>query len=442
MAQVNFRFVSNTKGLQDGIKRSKKQLSGFESATKKISSGIGKALGGIGLALGVSALVTQLKSATQAAQEDILSQRQLARQLEISAGITGDAAKSTEDYVTALAKATGVSDDKLRPSLATALRVTGDLTKAQDLLNLSLDVSAGTGKDLDTVVKSIGRAYLGNVTGLQRLVPGIKKTDNAIAFLRKNFAGARETLADPFAKLTVAVDEAQEKVGALLLPYVQKFVTFLTEQAIPAVEKFLDEINDPKTEAGKVFLDIKGIVKDIVDLLVKVGRSEEFKMALQGALGVARLLLDALKQIDNILSASDKGNLAKGNATGFTAKNKAGLLTDANIQAAAGRLGRSLTGAEIKRARADLSGGADGNPMTPWPFAKGGIVMPRPGGTLGVIGEAGKPEAVIPLDRMGDMFGGNTYIININKAAITGQEIVTAIQRYERGSGRKVLLNG
>lgn len=42
-------------------------------------------------------------------------------------------------------------------------------------------------------------------------------------------------------------------------------------------------------------------------------------------------------------------------------------------------------------------------------LAKGGIVMPKPGGVLANIAEAGKPEAVIPLDKLGS-FGGNQPI--------------------------------
>jgi len=56
MANLSFRFLANDKGLKDGIKNSKKQLSGFEKSTKKISSGIGKALGGIGIGLGATAI--------------------------------------------------------------------------------------------------------------------------------------------------------------------------------------------------------------------------------------------------------------------------------------------------------------------------------------------------------------------------------------------------
>jgi len=43
-------------------------------------------------------------------------------------------------------------------------------------------------------------------------------------------------------------------------------------------------------------------------------------------------------------------------------------------------------------------------------LAEGGVVMPSEGGTLAQIAEAGQPEAVIPLDRMGD-FGGTTHLV-------------------------------
>jgi hypothetical protein len=45
-------------------------------------------------------------------------------------------------------------------------------------------------------------------------------------------------------------------------------------------------------------------------------------------------------------------------------------------------------------------------------LAEGGIVMPRPGGVQATIAEAGQAEAVIPLDKMGDMglSGGQVHI--------------------------------
>jgi hypothetical protein len=70
------------------------------------------------------------------------------------------------------------------------------------------------------------------------------------------------------------------------------------------------------------------------------------------------------------------------------------------------------------------------------PLATGGIVT-RP--TNALIGEAG-PEAVIPLNKLGQMGGGPTYNITVNagmgtNGAQVGEQIVNAIRRYERTSG-------
>jgi hypothetical protein len=99
---------------------------------------------------------------------------------------------------------------------------------------------------------------------LQKLVPGIKKGTDAMKFLREQFAGARETLANPFDQLQIAVDETKEKIGMILLPYVQKFATYIIEKVVPNVEKFLDDVSNPKTEAGKTFIQIKDAISQTV----------------------------------------------------------------------------------------------------------------------------------------------------------------------------------
>lgn len=59
-------------------------------------------------------------------------------------------------------------------------------------------------------------------------------------------------------------------------------------------------------------------------------------------------------------------------------------------------------------------------------LAEGGIVMPRPGGTSAILGEAGQPEAVIPLDRMGGF--GN---ITVNVYGSVGSQEDVAVWVYE-----------
>jgi hypothetical protein len=67
-------------------------------------------------------------------------------------------------YISRLEAQTGVLDDELRPAMDRLLRATGDVGKSQELLNLALDVAAGTGKSVTQVSQSLQKAYLGRRT--------------------------------------------------------------------------------------------------------------------------------------------------------------------------------------------------------------------------------------------------------------------------------------
>jgi len=78
-------------------------------------------------------------------------------------------------------------------------------------------------------------------------------------------------------------------------------------------------------------------------------------------------------------------------------------------------------------------------------LAKGGVVMPSPGGSLVNVAEAGQPEAIIPLDQMGSVMGGGggggaMYNITINAGAgangkAIGADLVNYIKQFERSNG-------
>lgn len=118
----------------------------------------------------------------------------------------------------------GVLDDKLRPAFAQLVVATGDATKSQALLQTALDVSAGTGKDLESVTAALSKAYLGNVTALQRLGVGLSAADlkgksfnDIITILNQNFAGQAATAADTYGgkldRLNVAFENMKETIG-------------------------------------------------------------------------------------------------------------------------------------------------------------------------------------------------------------------------------------
>ena len=73
-------------------------------------------------------------------------------------------------------------------------------------------------------------------------------------------------------------------------------------------------------------------------------------------------------------------------------------------------------------------------------MANGGIVRARSGGTLALLGEAGRDEAVIPLGKSGLNSGGNTYNINVHTGVgdkhEIGRELIQILQAHEKRSGR------
>lgn len=435
-ATLNFKFVANAAGLQKGIKSAQTDLTGFQKTTAGVSKGITLALG----AISFGAIVQGLTEATKAAQEDETSQKLLAEQLKRTTGATNDQVAATEDAITKMSLMSGIADDKLRPALANAVRGTGSLETGQKLLAIAIDGAAASGKPLESVLQALIKANNGNTTSLYKLAPQLKATKGNVDDFAASVKGAGETNATPFAKLQVAVGEIQESIGKLLLPTVQKFAKYFVENVAPAIQQFFEDVNNPNTETGKNFKNIKKIIGDIWGIIQDIAKSKGFQTFLSSTITLAMTLLSIAKNIAEAFGS--KNDSIKGAALGFSTTSKQTLLTDANIQASAMAVGgKKLTAKQIKAARNNLNGGADGNPMTPWPFATGGIVMPRPGGTLGLLAEAGKPEAVIPLDRLGQLGGGNTYVININKASLTGDDVIRAIRRYETANGR-VVLNG
>jgi hypothetical protein len=128
---------------------------------------------------------------------------------------------------------------------------TNDVTKAQDLLNLALDISQATGKGLDSVANALGKAYDGNTASLGKLGIGLSAAElKAMSFtdvqtkLSDLFGGAAaansETFAGRMQRLKVTFDEAKESVGAQLLPIIQQLVEFVVNKVVPALSRFAD----------------------------------------------------------------------------------------------------------------------------------------------------------------------------------------------------------
>jgi hypothetical protein len=106
-------------------------------------------------AVSVGVVVQQLGKAVTAAAEDQKAQQQLELAVRNNTDANTAQIQAMEDTIGRMEMQKAVADDELRPALGNLVRATGDVAKAQGLLNLALDISAATGRDLQTDRKSV-----------------------------------------------------------------------------------------------------------------------------------------------------------------------------------------------------------------------------------------------------------------------------------------------
>jgi len=264
---LKLALLADTKDFIQGLDKADKETKTFSSKLDNALQKGAAAFLAVGAAAGAMAIKIGI-DAVKAAIEDEKAQKSLAITLKNTTKATDAQVKSVEDYIDKTARATGVADDQLRPSLDRLVRSTQDVTKAQKLQTLALDIAAGTGKDLATVSEALGKAYDGNLGALKRIgVPldeNIVKTkdfDAAVIALTQTFAGqadaAAETFAGRMARIKIAIDEAKEQLGFALLPLLERFARFATEQLAPALQGLVDGLTGANRDSLKrAFYDV------------------------------------------------------------------------------------------------------------------------------------------------------------------------------------------
>jgi hypothetical protein len=271
-------IAGSYKNLSKSTRGATKELNIFEKNAKKISGAISAAFAGIALA-GITTLADALIDMAKAAATDRQSMALLNKTLEQNWKATDQTIAGVDKYITSISYLTGIVDDDLRPAFAKIARVTKDQTKAQKAFDQVLDISAGTGKDINIVAQAYSKYLGGNKTALDKLIPGLKDAGNRLGFIDEKYKGLAAVAGanDPFAKINVALGEFQEKIGAALLPLVDKLSAWLTSpEATAQMNKFADSVADMFSyfqstagqDAMQGFLDDVLAIADAINNLV------------------------------------------------------------------------------------------------------------------------------------------------------------------------------
>jgi hypothetical protein len=322
----------------------------------------------------------------------------------------------------------------------------GQLTKAQIEQNEINQLVASGLVTLDTANKNFTNSTSEGTKAVDKSIAKIKE-------LRKEIRGDFKT----------ALEEASKRLQTAKDSF-NNFAKSVSDSITGAFS--FKQAKDAATETGQTFLQaLTDQVTKTRDFAVKINRLLAAGLS-EGALqqvlaagqeaggAIADELLNggaAAIQQANALTAEVQAlgtNVGQNAATQFRqAGVDAGVALVAGITQAISNFqlklkSKKLTPRQLARLQKDFGVQVDfmlGTGQSEIPaLANGGIVKASPGGTLALIGEGGRDEAVIPLDRMGGMGGGINITVNaglVSSPDQVGQQIIEAIQKAQRRSG-------
>lgn len=436
--KVKITFDADLDELKKGVKSATTEVSSFSDRVTDFGKKAALAFAAAGAAAGAYAT-----KAIKNALDDEAAQRKLTETLKASTSATDAQIASVGAWIDKTSIAIGVTDDQLRPAFSRLARSTNDVEEAQKLLNLSLDISAATGKPLEAVANALGKAYDGNATSLGRLGLGLdanllksKDTNAIMEQLTRTFGNfaenEAETTAKKFERVKIAIDEAQESIGAALLPVVERLATFLLEVMIPNINLFVagltgqDGFVDGIDQSAKAAFEwgerVRGLIKTIVafkdELILLGGVIATVFVVSKIAAGVTATIA-AVKSLIAVYNALKASAIVAGVASAFALNPLLGVAAvaiGAAVLAGANALanrdgGDSGGGFATSGTPGAISGGGGG----------GGTRFQGDGGTGGgIIGGGGGGGGSTPT--------GATNIVNLAKRLTDISEKFTDLQ--------------
>jgi hypothetical protein len=246
MAELRIPIIVENKG-KKAFGQANQSVNVLDKSVKKL----GKSLAAV---FGAQQLLKFAKNASMAFIEDEKAANRLALAVR-NLGLEFETPR-IERFISDVSRATGVTDDELRPAMQRLLQTTGSVTKAQELLAQATDIAAGSGIAYETVANDLAMAYTGQTRGLRKYSLGLTQAElKSMKFtdlqerLNKQFSGANAdyltTYAGKMQLLGTAAGEASETIGgALVDSLVSVFAAGDTTEFVGKIDTLANKIAD------------------------------------------------------------------------------------------------------------------------------------------------------------------------------------------------------
>jgi hypothetical protein len=427
-----------------GLDKFKRELAQAETKTKKAGLVIKKAMLPATAALG--AFGGFMINAAKGAEEARQANQRLGNVLD-SMGFES-ATDRVASYAESLEKTIAVDADVIKATqtkLATFSNLTKTVNKAGGAFDratvAALDMAAAGFGTAEGNAVQLGKALQNPIKGITALAKSgidfteqekdkirtlvesnklLEAQDMILAAIEKQVGGTAEESASSFDKMRFALAGVADTFGDMLLPVIDalapKLQAFaLWAQANPGLMKLVTIAFVGLTSAV-VALNIAMALNPITLIAAAIA-------GLIGLLVVAYARFDGFRKVVNLMINSTIANFE--NLANAFIKTINVLIRGINLV----KPGKDIEQlGEIRLGRVGGPKRGDGFTSFNVPMmADGGIIRHSPGGTLALIGEGGRDEAVIPLDRMGSMGGGD---VNIYVQGADPNAVVDALRTY------------
>jgi hypothetical protein len=289
---LTVRVTGETSGLSNSFKKASKESETFGSGMQKHIVGglhqVAKAATYAGGIIGVS-YVAALGDGVRLAASNQVAMAKLQKSVQNSGKSWKVLGGHLEEVSDKMATMSGFTNTDLETSLAQLITTTGKAASAQKIQGEAMDLARAKGVSLAQASTIISKVWNGNVTSLTRLGIALPKStahydaymastkhataagkaaakqadlvanrQAALAALQKKFGGSWQayanTSAGALSRIKAAAEILLERLGKVLLPYLQRFADWFTVH-LPDIERI----------AGRVFGDLGDAIKKVVD---------------------------------------------------------------------------------------------------------------------------------------------------------------------------------
>lgn len=248
-----------------------------------------------------------------------------------AAGLT---AKQVADLAESMSMKTGVDDEAIQSSLNLLLtfkQVRNELGEGNDVFNRASMAALDLGNvfgSTDAAAKMLGKALSDPTKGVSALArAGVnftaqqKEQIKALVDSGKTLEAQKLILAEVesqvggtaaagvtgFDRMKVAIGNVQEKLGGILIPYIERFANTIIDRVIPVVSTFAEIVGEKGVGAGIIFLSSK--IVDVIANMGFLGKAIVGAVAAFAALRIAAVTYTASMSALNVITTLSDGAL-------------------------------------------------------------------------------------------------------------------------------------